>query len=149
MREMTLIQRILWAGEQKGWSQARLEREAGLSKGYLSTAKKRETEIMHPEKLAEIANLVGVDFTWLSTGKGEPVRGSIAPSELEAPPIDLARFNLTDEEKQVVDYALITAKVSPEAIFSVFSTYYKSSGDRLSEADLLEAFRFADRRLRK
>lgn len=148
MERMTLIERILWATNQKGWSQARLEREAELSKGYLSTAKKRGAEIMAPDSLAKIASLTGVDYTWLSTGRGEPIRAAIAPTSIEAPPIDLSRFNLTEEEKQVVHYALTTAKLSPEAIVSVFTTYYRSNADRLSEEDLLGAFRIADRRLR-
>jgi hypothetical protein len=54
------------AGKSQQW----LEKEAELGKGYLSTAKRRGTKMMRPEKLTLVAKLLGVQVIEL-VGDGD------------------------------------------------------------------------------
>jgi phage repressor protein C with HTH and peptisase S24 domain len=66
----TLAERLTWAREQKGLSQAALAKLSGVSQGTIGNL---ETGIRQTaRKILEIASALDVDPIWLANGQGDP-----------------------------------------------------------------------------
>ncbi len=66
----TLADRVRAAMEHAGLNQKQVEERAKLSLGYMSRVLHGQRERVDAARLDRIANACGVDFEWLSTGKG-------------------------------------------------------------------------------
>lgn len=66
----TLADRVRGAMEHAGLNQKQVEERARLSLGYMSRVLHGQRERVDAARLDRIANACGVDFEWLSTGKG-------------------------------------------------------------------------------
>lgn len=64
----TLKERLKWARKQKGWKQWQLAKAAGVVTSTIGNLETRDTE--NPRHILQIANALGVEAEWLSTGKG-------------------------------------------------------------------------------
>ena len=81
----TLADRVRAAMEHAGLNQKQVEEGAGLSLGYMSRVLHGQRERIDAARLDRIANACGVDFEWLSTGKGAMTARRAAEGSPEAP----------------------------------------------------------------
>jgi transcriptional regulator with XRE-family HTH domain len=65
-----LADRLIWAREQKGWTQEQLANAAEVSQSTIGNLESRLRR--SARKLAVIANVLDVDAYWLETGEGSP-----------------------------------------------------------------------------
>ncbi len=101
----TFADRLAAALKKLGWSQNRLEREAGLSKGHVNRLIHGKGARTAPETLVAIARVLGVDHDWLATGSGQMgARAHGAADSPPPPPISETRTAL-DAIKDMIDAA--------------------------------------------
>lgn len=87
-----------------GISQARLAQMLGVTRSACSQWESKGGTAPRRERLLEIAELLGVSYLWLSTGKGAPENGIAEPRP---------RYpRLTAEERQLLK---LYGALSPEA----------------------------------
>lgn len=67
----TFATRLALALEARGWSQNKLETEAGLGRGRINKLLKSKGARTDPEVLDLLARTLGVSPGWLATGRGE------------------------------------------------------------------------------
>jgi len=79
----TLGGRVQILREQRGWSQAALAKEAGMSQPTLANIERGKTSGGYAVTVAQLAKALNVNVEWLRTGKGDPVRhlDAATPSE--------------------------------------------------------------------
>lgn len=79
-----LPQRMAWALEHSGHSQASLARETGITKGAVGQWCNGQTDHIRPLYLFDAARALRVEAEWLGTGKGPRTR-----LERQAPDVDV------------------------------------------------------------
>ncbi len=90
----SLAERVRAAMEHAGMNQKQLETRARLSLGYMSRVLNGQRERIDASRIDRIAAACGVDFEWLSTGKGGMVsrraeaRGDVAVEPVEPAPAE-------------------------------------------------------------
>ncbi len=89
----TLADRVRAAMEHAGLNQKQIEERARLSLGYLSRVLHGQRERVDAARLDRIANACGVDFEWLSTGKGAMTSRRAADVEGAAPGAEAEESN--------------------------------------------------------
>lgn len=138
----TLAERIDWVLKNRGLNMASWGLKAGLSRGVVSQALKREGEgngggfgSVNNLKLAEAA---AVDPAWLSTGQGEPEPGgrAVAQPSLANPAIDTQQI-ANAAARMLVELDGLTL---PDALLLVYDV-------RLSEPTVDGYYRTARRAL--
>lgn len=70
MADSTFPERLLEAMKARGYSQSRLEREAGFTAGHLSRLVNGKGTAVEPETLARLNDCLKVNFEWLAIGRG-------------------------------------------------------------------------------
>lgn len=76
-KNFKIINRIFQYLEFKGIPPTRLEKEIGLSNGYLGTQLKRNADIGESVLLKIIDNCRDLNYSWLILGKGEMILNTI------------------------------------------------------------------------
>lgn len=80
----TLPERLRWALDHAGHTQASLARDIGISKGAVGQWMSGDTEHIRPAYLFDAARVLRVEAEWLATGRG--ARTSL---ERKAPDVDV------------------------------------------------------------
>lgn len=88
--------RVKYWREQKGWTQAQLAKRVGLKPSSVGTIEQGGQK--NSKGLVKLAAVLGVDYTHLTTGEGDPhtdvqVIEVIADGSLPFPPELIARLN--------------------------------------------------------
>lgn len=84
MEPSTLPERLAWALEMSGHSQASLARETGITKGAVGQWCNGQTDHIRPLYLFDAARALRVEAEWLGTGKGPRTR-----LERQVPDVDV------------------------------------------------------------
>jgi transcriptional regulator with XRE-family HTH domain len=111
----TLGKRIVYARKRKGWSQNKLEEEAGLSLGMVSRAE-HDRRAPTTETVGKLATALGVRVEWLLSGT--------PPMEPEEPSVDdpipnrgrAARLAHEDGVPRAAIESVLGEKPGPEAL---------------------------------
>lgn len=72
---MSIGTRVQQARGELGWSQKRLDAEAGLCLGHTAKVEQRDSDVTTTVAVA-LADALGVDLSWLITGRVTPGRAS-------------------------------------------------------------------------
>jgi transcriptional regulator with XRE-family HTH domain len=90
----TIGDRIKEAREERGWTQERLAKETGISKGFLSeTENNKGTGNIGADYVLRIANVLGVSLDYL-------MKGEVGQQERERAPVQIPR-SLSDAAQQL------------------------------------------------
>jgi phage repressor protein C with HTH and peptisase S24 domain len=82
IRDMrTLAERLIWARDRKGLTQAALAKLSGVSQGTIGNLESGLRQ--SARKIANIADAMGVDALWLAEGKGQPGVAKFDPNSIE------------------------------------------------------------------
>ncbi|WP_333843585.1 S24 family peptidase [Alistipes dispar] len=115
---MKAINRVFEYINAKGLKPTRLEKEIGLSNGYLRTQEKRDADLGEGILLKILDNCLDINPLWLLTGKGDMLNTppQPAPAHEETPiaykskegipliPIDAMAGALTENSQAVMEY---------------------------------------------
>ena len=115
---MKAINRVFEYINAKGLNPTRLEKEIGLSNGYLRTQEKRDADLGEGILLKILDNCLDINPLWLLTGKGDMLNTppQPAPAHEETPiaykskegipliPIDAMAGALTENSQAVMEY---------------------------------------------
>lgn len=110
----TFATRLGLALKARGWSQNRLETEAGLGRGRINKLLKSKGARTDPEVLGLLARTLGISAEWLATGHGEmedPAPGlppaKALPRQRLAPlPLDRVLDQVFDQQRHRISDAL-------------------------------------------
>lgn len=92
MPTRTLAERVQWWMDQTGLKQTQIVERSRkkLTQSYLSMILAGQRPNPGMDKLVALAAGLGVDLTWLATGRGEPERGVVDSDQVE----DLLRIGV-------------------------------------------------------
>jgi len=103
----TLPDRLQWALEMSGHTQASLAREVGISKGAVGQWCNGQTDHIRPQYLFDAARVLRVEAEWLGTGKGPRTR-----LERQAPDVDVEICRLVASLPEAARTALLALCVA-------------------------------------
>lgn len=102
-----LAERVTWAFEQSGHTQASLAREIGISKGAIGQWATGKTDHIRPVHLFDAARALRVEPEWLGNGKGPRTR-----LERAAPDVDVEICRLVSAMPEQARTALMALCVA-------------------------------------
>lgn len=88
---ITLGARVLYAREQKGWSQKELARKVAVSQQTIS--KLEDGKVEQSKYLIELAHALGVSMSWLRYGHSEPPEGKSLEKILISPGMPIIHWH--------------------------------------------------------